>query len=112
MSGRNVTGAGWLLLALMVVVLPIQAQSAQRGQDWPVYGGDLGGMKYSPSDTQVKQSPMNPGRFIQLFPQFLTDAPAKPEHRIQSENAQNPSKGNSPSFCLRLPACSRMLTSV
>ncbi len=54
MLGRNVTGAAWLLLALMVMVLPIQAQSAQRGQDWPVYGGDPGGMKYSPL-TQINR---------------------------------------------------------
>ncbi len=38
----------WLSAALVVAVTAAVATQAGRGRDWPVYGGDPGGQKYSP----------------------------------------------------------------
>ena len=55
MSARNLATVVVLLVGWVVIVSPVRAQAAQRGQDWPVYGGDPGGMKYSPL-TQINRS--------------------------------------------------------
>ncbi len=44
-----------MLLLLAAALLPAHAQAVPQGHDWPVYGGDLGGMKYS-SLTQINRS--------------------------------------------------------
>lgn len=54
MSTRNVATVVILLVGWVVIVSPVRAQSAQQGRDWPVYGGDPGGMKYSPL-TQINR---------------------------------------------------------
>ncbi len=55
MSTRNVATMVILFVGWLVIVSPVRAQAPQRGQEWPVYGGDPGGMKYSPL-TQINPS--------------------------------------------------------
>ncbi len=46
----------WLAASLsFVLVSCVVAPDEPQGRDWPVYGGDPGGMKYSPL-TQINRS--------------------------------------------------------
>lgn len=37
-----------LILAFVATIFAVNLQATQHGRDWPVYGGDPGGMKFSP----------------------------------------------------------------
>ena len=54
---RSVVWIGTLLLCAVVAVHPISAQhEAPSNGEWPTYGGDLGGSKYSPLDQITREN--------------------------------------------------------
>ena len=54
---RSVVWIGTLLLCAVVAVHPISAQhGAPSNGEWPTYGGDLGGSKYSPLDQITREN--------------------------------------------------------
>ena len=54
---RSVVRIGSLLLFAVVSVLPVSAQhGAPSIGEWPTYGGDLGGSKYSPLDQITREN--------------------------------------------------------
>ncbi len=55
MFSRNAATVMILLVGWVLIDSPVAAQAPQQGHDWPVYGGDPGGMKYSLL-TQINRS--------------------------------------------------------
>ena len=54
---RSVVWIGTLLLCAVVAVHQVSAQhGAPSNGEWPTYGGDLGGSKYSPLDQITREN--------------------------------------------------------